>query len=468
MPHSPPKIFPRIFIKKTTLEPHSRLYHLSPIGIGSQFVESLTSYISRLAEAHCCKVSALFQYEILPHLDMPYALHGSTENTGSYSFIGLKDIFEAVNGKSVSTTKFVAALEHLTKRQNLSLLTLLNWSDVLTSRNLLRKYRSWCPSCFDDWRSRKQVTYEPLMWSIDEVKICSIHQRYLISTCSLCDNQALVFQPKFRAGYCPVCEEWLGINNRFNSLDNRPAEAELRVQLWVNENVGDILASAPGVQSQLSQENLASSVSSIIDRRYGGVARRLARTLGKSKSTVWGWKNGKNIPSLKELLRVCYLVRISLLELLTSDGSIKTDGGLQQLPSNSKDQSIIVKASPKKIVDISEVRVRLRGFLNSDTEPIPMVQVADVLGYNVRVLRKKFPELCRQISHRYLNHIKTLREKKRSDFTEEIISAVIHLHSMGQPVTRERIADHVNKPSYKGNPRVCNPMREAKRRLGIP
>ncbi|MEM9271562.1 MAG: hypothetical protein AAGA80_01180, partial [Cyanobacteria bacterium P01_F01_bin.143] len=31
----------------------SRLYHLEPVGIGTPHVESLTSYISRLAEAHC-------------------------------------------------------------------------------------------------------------------------------------------------------------------------------------------------------------------------------------------------------------------------------------------------------------------------------------------------------------------------------------------------------------------------------
>jgi hypothetical protein len=34
------------------IKPHSRLYHLEPIGVESPLVESLTSYIIRLSENH--------------------------------------------------------------------------------------------------------------------------------------------------------------------------------------------------------------------------------------------------------------------------------------------------------------------------------------------------------------------------------------------------------------------------------
>ena len=48
------------------LPSHSRLYHLEPIGVGSPFVESLTSYIARLAEAHSVSIRALIADEISP------------------------------------------------------------------------------------------------------------------------------------------------------------------------------------------------------------------------------------------------------------------------------------------------------------------------------------------------------------------------------------------------------------------
>src|SRR3982074_3360598 len=51
--------------------PRSRLYSLEPIGIGTPEVESLSSYLNRLAQAHCVTVSALIAHELLPHIGTP-------------------------------------------------------------------------------------------------------------------------------------------------------------------------------------------------------------------------------------------------------------------------------------------------------------------------------------------------------------------------------------------------------------
>jgi len=48
--------------------PRSRLYNLEPVGIGTPEVESLGSYINRLAQAHCVTVSALLKHELVPHI----------------------------------------------------------------------------------------------------------------------------------------------------------------------------------------------------------------------------------------------------------------------------------------------------------------------------------------------------------------------------------------------------------------
>ena len=49
----------------------SRLYSLEPIGIGTPEVESLSSYLNRLAQAHCVTVTALITHELLPHVGTP-------------------------------------------------------------------------------------------------------------------------------------------------------------------------------------------------------------------------------------------------------------------------------------------------------------------------------------------------------------------------------------------------------------
>ena len=51
------------------MPPHSILYSIPPIGIGTGDVECLTSYICRLADAHCVSPTNLFRYQIEPAAD---------------------------------------------------------------------------------------------------------------------------------------------------------------------------------------------------------------------------------------------------------------------------------------------------------------------------------------------------------------------------------------------------------------
>ena len=63
-------------LKPPTFSPRSRLFHLVPIGIGTPHVESLTSYVSRLAVAHSVPPGTLLAIEIGPKrqnkLSSPY------------------------------------------------------------------------------------------------------------------------------------------------------------------------------------------------------------------------------------------------------------------------------------------------------------------------------------------------------------------------------------------------------------
>nr|MCM0593874.1 TniQ family protein [Gloeotrichia echinulata DEX184] len=53
-------------MEKPLTPKHSRLFHLEPIGVGTFYVESLTSYIARLAEAHSVLPGALLALEVKP------------------------------------------------------------------------------------------------------------------------------------------------------------------------------------------------------------------------------------------------------------------------------------------------------------------------------------------------------------------------------------------------------------------
>jgi hypothetical protein len=106
------------------MPPRSRLYSLQPMAIGTQHVESLSSYIMRVAEAHTVSVRTLILKEIFPDLStMPTNTHFS----GLHSLNGMSSCFE----------QWVAILGKLTSRRDLCALTLLPWRRLLASDGIL-------------------------------------------------------------------------------------------------------------------------------------------------------------------------------------------------------------------------------------------------------------------------------------------------------------------------------------------
>ena len=154
----------------------TRLYHLSPIGLGTPTVESLTGYIVRLAEAHCVSAGVLYSKVIKALAGKGNIFSFRVKDQAGYST-------HTINGFGSPAADFVRALETLTGRRDLSYLTLLTWSRVLPSHSLLRRCRAWCESCLHAWREANQPIYEPLLWALQAVTICPHHRRILRQAC---------------------------------------------------------------------------------------------------------------------------------------------------------------------------------------------------------------------------------------------------------------------------------------------
>jgi TniQ len=158
---------------------HSRLYSLEPEGIGSPIVESMTSYIVRLAEVHSVYPRALITQEIAPLLKQP-----SLYQNGYFVYDYLTAYWKngsVLNGSTTQTGDIVQALEQLTLRHDLHLLTMLTWQNALSRTKLLRRTRAWCPICYKEWRDKKQILYEPLLWSLEMINVCHQHRLRLLT-----------------------------------------------------------------------------------------------------------------------------------------------------------------------------------------------------------------------------------------------------------------------------------------------
>src|SRR5260370_40255821 len=97
-------------LSSPVLPPATRLYSLSPIGIGTPMVESLTGYIARLAEAHCVSSGLLYWKEIK-------ALAGKG-HIFSFRVTGDRgDSTDTNNGHRSPAADLVSAIEVLARRR---------------------------------------------------------------------------------------------------------------------------------------------------------------------------------------------------------------------------------------------------------------------------------------------------------------------------------------------------------------
>src|SRR6266516_1076989 len=106
----------------------SRLYSLEPVGIGTPYGESLTSYIARLAQAHHVSVAALFALEIRKLVDK---MHPSTRTRDTRIMLApgcnIRLLTEGANGTGKTASDLTRAIDDLTLRNDISFLTMKPW-----------------------------------------------------------------------------------------------------------------------------------------------------------------------------------------------------------------------------------------------------------------------------------------------------------------------------------------------------
>ena len=449
-------------IEKPQLPKRSRLYHLPPVGVGTPFVESLTSYIARLAESHRVFPGVLMERELLPFvraasnsidLEQPPSRTGIFSRTGTLNSIG------------VMAVDWVRALETLTLRSDLRFLTMLTWSEVLPSRGLLRSKKAYCPACYQEWRSCGQVIYEPLLWMINQVKICPRHQCRLRLQCFHCVQSLPPLAWCSRPGYCSKCSGWLGIflNVQLQNFELVTQE-EWHRHAVVVDAIGDLMAAAPRLTSPPKRERIAQVLSACVDELGEGSIAAFARLLKQPRNTVWVWHNGQVLPSLDILLKICDCLEISLMDFLIQDVAVIAQGRIKNLPQ------IQPLGTPRKLpraLDSNKIQQVLEAVLESDEYPPPsMTKVAQHLEYDVRFLRQHFSDLCHAISARYLREKRNCYNRRIERLCLEVREVALKLNAQGVYPSNTRVSSYLKQPGCIRNKDVRAALYAVRRQLG--
>ena len=419
----------------------SRLYPLEPIGIETPFVESLTSYISRLATAHSVLLRTLITDEILPNLKRSHIYQEGQPVYDQLTTFWKRSAM--LNGTCPTANNWVQTVEQLTQRRDLRFLTMLTFATILSWRELIRSTQAWCPLCYEEWRKTNQVIYQPLIWQLTVMNLCPQHHIPLVLRCPHqdCGQTLSPLAPRFQPGYCSHCNRWLG--KSFLSEDCQLTnEDEQEWQFWLEQAVGELLAAAPGLSSIPCLQVISTFISTHVRETMEGNLSEFARRVQYHRRTVWEWTQGLQVPQLDALLHICSYSGTTPIYLLTN---VQEVAQLKKEIAGERPAREPLRKHFRQF-DSEKLREALVQVLQSKEEPPPsMREVARRLNYDQSHLRKHFPDLCRAISARYLAYQQEQRLDRLRRMNAVVQQTTEILQEQGCSLSERQIGKTIGK-----------------------
>lgn len=403
----------------------SCLYSIEPIGLGSIGVESLTSYISRLADAHCVTVGDIMAHLITPILDKKY-INNIVINGGN----GFYKSASAINGHGIIAEDFIEAFTSLTKRKDIRETTLVNCRKLVPYRGLLKSSRHWCPSCFQADLESKQIVYERLSWVLQPFPKCIIHNRILENVCPFCGSSMYTLERKSIPGYCTKCFYWLG-----NFKENKDAT--------YNSETNDSMRAFffELINFSLEDNHVSRSISFYLESYFDGSLTQAAEFLGYSKSTLWGWKEGANLAPLNALINITSKLQLSLTDFI----------------NNMEKSKITLNDDPSRRIVISERtkkdHQKIQGFINliiAEKKPYSLSEIAKLMECDRKLLTQMYPNECQQIKRIYLDAIEESKLSKNKTLKKSIDNAVYILLKRGTYPSSGKVEQIIGEGKLRG------------------
>ena len=317
--------------------PPTMLYSLEPIGIGTEYIESLTSYICRLAREHHMSVLTLVNKCLFPSIDYIIRDEKVFEKSKSY------------NSDSEVASKLVKTLEIGTGIEDLNRLTTQRW-EYISSQKLLKPTKAWCPMCYYEARQTKQVIYDPLIWFLDCVNLCPKHYIKLQGVCPFCKKKNNYLNSYSNPGFCLQCNAFLG-HKEFSETVNKE---DFRKNQFIISNISEFVIHMQ--REQIPKDYMLNKIKELI-MTYGENINEIAKLTGIRYESLRRWLKAKETFQLDSLLKLSYGFGIPLKQLLKNQYIINPDqfNNVQDLAFRDNTFSTINRLQiEKELLDICE------------------------------------------------------------------------------------------------------------------
>ena len=440
-------------VQTSDVPPRSRLYSQPPRNGGTFRCESLTSYIHRLAFAYDVSPRALIVQEILPLLNHTYCKQASLSSFNGFA----RRAAMSMNGTGRTAADWTKTLEYLTARSDIISLTLQPWGSGLSIRRMLRRTPAWCPICYNEWREQGLPPYQPLLWMFSSLTICVQHRRRLETQCPLCKKRQAIISTHGQPGYCTGCRMWLGTQG---FLEQDIAEETYEWQQWIVKVVDELYQHIT-FSGPLPWTQLRLSLGTCID--VIGNASKFAHLTNISFRLVYMWLHGECSLSFEGVLRLCYGLNLSLVQLITNDQAALKET-LQR--SEFKHSSRPTHASPLP-VNRELVLEALQRALAQEGVPLSVAQIARDVGAGGETLRRLFPQECAVLSARYRTYVQRRRQGILTQRYDEIRQVVLTLHGQGIDPSGRKVRAMLSAPHIMRSPEGRAVYHAVRRELGI-
>lgn len=311
---------------ESTIGPEScRLYPLRPCGLGTAFVESLTSYTIRLARAH-----NLMTWRLVVREFAPYFRRGSLLDDRGHCDLFAK-VGSSINGLAGLAAEAVDILKVLTGQNDLQNLTLLPIRNILSPRSSVRLRSAWCPKCFQELRDHNLEIYEPLLWHLKAVKLCPVHTGVLLrESCPHCLCKHFPIERDSTPGFCPKCQKWLGVDLVPEVSMNQNATDQR-----ITDDCANLIGSVVSGKCLPSLACLRENLKSVLHFEYGGSVNAFARNACIHHSSLNALLIGPARPGLDTLLQIAIASGFSARTLL---GEVKLDSVFKRFSHKVRDK----------------------------------------------------------------------------------------------------------------------------------
>lgn len=404
----------------------TRLFRLEHQGKGTSAVESLSSYISRLAAEHCVSTGRLFTEVFTPYLNK-YYLNEISKRGGN----GFYDSAHMINGNSIAAEQFSTMLNELTGNTNLQELTLLRFAKAIPQRGLLRTVKAWCPECYEEMKhSKSSIVYDPLIWSIRVVSICRKHRLILNELCPGCKRTNLMIDRRSSPGVCSHCNVWLG-EAKSEKTDECDYESLSKAKM-----VERLLES----QHIPNKDGVITSLRRIVIQENSNIAG-VARKLSVPKTTFWTWYKGRNLPPLAEVLRICNKYGINIVDFYS--GHLNDDHSPVIFAKRKKKLNIKLTTRP-----LIEVKKSAENLVMESTNGYMHVQaMADEIGCNKKTLYNHFPALCKTQAIKWKQYLKKQKSIRLEKIKRDIATVFERAFIQGEYPTISKLEQYMKRPA---------------------